>query len=89
MMKYSNDCKGCQRNVSVTDEPLIYYSDSSIEDHDDDEFVHEDLYSKRVQLCLDCTSLQYGSTCKYSGVLISYKAKRKNKSCPMPGAAKW
>lgn len=85
--KFRDDCKGCQRDVSVTDEPLIYYSDSSIEDQG--KYVNEDLYQKRVQICLDCSSLQYGTTCRHSGVLIGYKAKQKNKRCPMPGAAKW
>jgi hypothetical protein len=87
MAKFRDDCKGCQRDVSVTNEPLIYYSDSSIEDLG--EFVNEGLYHQRVQICLGCSSLQYGTTCKHSGALIGYIAKQKNKRCPMPGAAKW
>ncbi|WP_100406327.1 hypothetical protein [Bacillus solitudinis] len=86
-MAFNHQCKGCTGGVSISSDPVIYYSDPLLEDSS--EFVNENVLKERLDLCLNCTSLQYGTTCMHSGALVSFRAKLKNKGCPFPGSPKW
>ncbi|MFC0472456.1 DUF6171 family protein [Halalkalibacter kiskunsagensis] len=85
-MKALNHCKGCAGNITVSDEPVIYYSDPEL---DLPEVVKDELYQRRLEICKRCPSLQYGTTCMYSGAIVSHRAKLIEKSCPYPGSPKW
>ena len=51
--------------------------------------VSGEVYEARLKECDSCSSLKYGTTCVYSGCIVRYRAKFKNKSCPSTEKPKW
>ncbi|WP_343203255.1 DUF6171 family protein [Geobacillus sp. Y412MC52] len=84
-MEEKNWCQDCAGSVIVTREMM----DPLIEQIDRSAFVSDDVYEKRINICRSCSSLQYGTTCAYSGYLVHYQAKWRRECCPFPGRAKW
>ncbi|MBU9721579.1 MULTISPECIES: DUF6171 family protein [Bacillaceae] len=74
------ECKSCGINVAVDLDELVDDSAKSVSD---------ELYEERLDLCMDCPSLMYGTTCQHSGELVSYRALYKEKACPFPGEPRW
>lgn len=82
-----NICKGCLETVMVTEEviqDLVREAEEEIS-----KIVAEEIYGARLKQCSSCEFLQYGTTCAYSGCIVRYRAKFKNKSCPHIGKPKW
>ncbi|MGJ9382273.1 DUF6171 family protein [Salipaludibacillus sp. CF4.18] len=72
-------CKSCDRDVTA---------DIEI-DVSDEESVSEETYQKRLGICMECPSLQYGTTCQHSGSIVYHRAMLKDKKCPKPLDAQW
>ncbi len=86
-MNRKNNCKGCSGSTKVSEDSiqaLIAEADKNKSD-----IVSEELYKARVEICEQCSSFQYGTTCSYSGSIIHYQAKFKNQTCPYPRDSKW
>jgi len=62
-------CKGCGISVQVKSGvlPADYSPDTGA-------YVSEQVYLRRVAVCEACQALQYGSTCRFCGSLVHYRA---------------
>lgn len=80
-------CKGCTESVIVPNELvedlLLDAEKKGVK------MVSKKSYKERLQQCQTCPALQYGTTCKYSGGLVQYKAKMLDGTCPCPAGSKW
>ncbi|GIN70653.1 hypothetical protein J14TS2_11280 [Bacillus sp. J14TS2] len=80
-------CKGCTESVIVSNELvedlLLDAEKKGIK------MVSPKSYQERLRHCQTCPALQYGTTCKYSGGLVQYKAKILSGTCPCPAGSKW
>lgn len=86
-MEKINVCKGCLETVMVPEEviqELVQEANQEIS-----KIVSDEIYMSRLKQCDDCEFLQYGTTCAYSGSIVRYRAKFKDKSCPHIGKTKW
>ncbi|WP_139367478.1 DUF6171 family protein [Bacillus alkalicellulosilyticus] len=79
-MSDKRQCKSCR--TPVVDVDIDVQIDNA-------NTVDEETYEKRLEICMECPSLVYGSTCKHSGCLVSYRTYLKDKKCPEPSGAKW
>jgi excinuclease UvrABC ATPase subunit len=79
-MDATRECKSCGINVQVDIDKVV---------NDETKSVSDDIYEKRLAICMECPSLQYGTTCQHSGDIVTYRAFMKEKSCPYPGTPKW
>jgi hypothetical protein len=86
-MSERNQCKGCVDSVIVTEEVIRELIKEAEEDLS--KVVSDDVYEARLKDCESCPSLQYGTTCAHSGSIVRYRAKFKNKGCPLTGKPKW
>jgi hypothetical protein len=86
-MNERNLCKGCVESVFVTEEVIQELVKETEEDLS--VIVSDEVYQSRLNICENCQSLKYGSTCAHSGCIVRYRAKFKNKSCPFVGKPKW
>jgi hypothetical protein len=86
-MNRKNICKSCSGSIKVSED----YIQSLIKEADLNKFniVSDELYKARVEICKQCSSFQYGTTCSYSGSIIHYQAKFKSQTCPYPRESKW
>ncbi|MBU9713569.1 DUF6171 family protein [Evansella tamaricis] len=76
------ECKSCRTSVLEGVRDIDFEIDPS-------KTVEEAMYEERLSICMDCPDLQYGTTCKHSGCIVTYRAYLKSKSCPDPAGAKW
>jgi hypothetical protein len=79
----TDNCKGCRASVKV-DEEQIARMLSKIKAEDS---VSDKQYALRLEVCRQCASLSYESTCMHCGCLVAFRAKFKNQSCPHPNEA--
>ncbi|WP_419954438.1 DUF6171 family protein [Neobacillus niacini] len=86
-MRKQNLCKGCVESVIVTEEVIQELVKEA--EVDLSVIVSDEIYLERLKICDSCPSLQYGTTCAHSGCIVRYRAKFKNKSCPISGKPKW
>ncbi|MFP7469386.1 DUF6171 family protein [Niallia taxi] len=86
-MMQKNECKGCVESVIVSEEVIEELLKEAAETPE--KLVLDSVYQERLSICRDCTSLQYGTTCAYSGCIVRYRAKFKRKACPNIGNPKW
>ncbi|MCM3691542.1 DUF6171 family protein [Neobacillus niacini] len=80
-------CRGCSDSVIVTEEVIEELVKETEEDLS--VIVSDDVYEARLKICNSCSSLRYGTTCALSGSIVRYRAKFKNKACPLAGNPKW
>ncbi|WP_233532223.1 DUF6171 family protein [Paenibacillus alkalitolerans] len=81
-------CKGCSETYKVTDSQISRILSSSMfqsEQH----CVPDDIYDQRLQACMTCPSLQFGTTCSVCGCIVQIRAKLKDRDCPKPGENRW
>jgi hypothetical protein len=83
----ASSCKGCSADVHVTERQIERMLAALASKPFD--CVPDDRYRERLEACLSCESLQYGTTCGYCGCIVQVRAKLKDKGCPKPGAPKW
>jgi hypothetical protein len=86
-MSHSENCKGCLESVIVSEDVIEELVKEAEEDRS--RIVSDDVYEQRLAICKSCSALQYETTCAHSGSIVRYRAKFKNKCCPMPGQEKW
>ncbi|SDZ47896.1 hypothetical protein SAMN05421736_11413 [Evansella caseinilytica] len=79
-MKRFGVCKGCSSSVVVTD--LDY-------ELTDENSVSEEVYQERLEICMECPSLLYGTTCQHSGAIVHHRAMLADKHCPSPLQPQW
>ncbi|CAG7643923.1 hypothetical protein PAECIP111802_03112 [Paenibacillus allorhizosphaerae] len=80
-------CKGCSADVIVSEKQIQRILASL--DLKDFQCVSQELYQARVNRCMQCPSLQYGTTCQYCGCIVQIRAKMIDKHCPKPGKQEW
>ncbi|WP_413381377.1 DUF6171 family protein [Alkalihalobacillus sp. 1P02AB] len=73
-------CKSCQ--VPEVQIDIDFYIEH-------DRVVSDELYEKRVAICMECSALLNNKTCRFSGELVTYRAMIKEKGCPFPTTRKW
>lgn len=79
-MSAKSACKSCGINVTGhVDQHII----------DREKSVSDEVYEERLNLCMECPALMYGTTCQYSGELVAYRTLFNEKSCPRPGQPRW
>jgi hypothetical protein len=82
------DCKGCSASVRISPEEIASLFSPSFKVREL-KLVTEEEYTNRINTCMACPALQYGTTCKYCGCLVHMKAKLKASKCPFPYTPKW
>lgn len=80
-------CKGCSRNIDVSDEFVQLQVEQQLQLETD--LVEDELYIKRLDKCNSCPSLLYGHTCGHCGCFVQFRAKLAYKTCPSHDGAKW
>jgi hypothetical protein len=83
-----NNCKGCSASVKISPEEIAALFNQNLRIKAV-KVVTEEEYADRIETCLACPALQYGSTCQYCGCLVHLKAKLRASKCPFPYAPKW
>lgn len=86
-MNKKNSCKGCSGSTKVSEniiQTLIMEAEK-----DKSSIVSDELYKKRIEICDQCPSLQYRTTCAHSGSIVRYQAKLIKQTCPFPRKSKW
>ena len=53
------------------------------------EVAEDEEYKKRLDICKECASLEFGTTCLYCGYLVEIRARILKEYCPNPGYRKW
>jgi hypothetical protein len=84
----NNNCKGCSASVRISPEEISALFNQTLRVKEI-KLVTEEEYSDRIETCLACPALQYGTTCQYCGCLVHLKAKLRAAKCPFPYAPKW
>lgn len=87
-MAYSNKCEACSVSVHLTPEEIEALFGKTVRVKNV-KTVSEDEYTKRMNICMDCESLLYNTTCRHCGCIIQIKAKLENAVCPYPYQPKW
>jgi len=86
MQEAANPCKGCRESVQVAPESIAAMI-AQVEATR--ETVSDQVYHSRLQQCLNCEHLQYGTTCMICGCIVQVKAKIKTSTCPDPDHSRW
>jgi len=81
-------CKECSGMVRVSQEEIAKILKYVIETTNV-KVASDELYLSRLTACGECTNLEFGTTCRYSGYLVQVKAKIEGEHCPNPGQPKW
>lgn len=78
-------CKGCME-VDADAEVERLWKRMKLREGD---AVSDAVYEARVAACESCEALQGGSTCRYCGCLVRYRARLTDGVCPCPGGSRW
>ncbi|QGQ96053.1 hypothetical protein EHS13_14795 [Paenibacillus psychroresistens] len=82
------NCKGCSANVRISPEEIAALFNPNLRIKAV-KVVTEAEYADRIDACLACPALQYGTTCMHCGCLVHLKAKLRVSKCPFPYAPRW
>ena len=85
-MERLKGCKGCMDSVKVSPEKLERLIDIAMKGRT---AVSDQEYDHRMDICLSCPALQYGTTCRYCGCLVAVRARLQDSVCPFPLASRW
>ncbi|WP_188540187.1 DUF6171 family protein [Paenibacillus segetis] len=85
-MERLEGCKGCTDSVKVSPEKLERLIAIAMKGR---EAVSDQEYNDRMDTCLSCPALQYGTTCRYCGCLVAVRARLQDSGCPFPLASRW
>lgn len=80
-------CKGCMNSVIVSSEEVEQLVHEQLELETN--LVDDGVYEKRLEICKNCPSLAYDTTCSHCGCFVQFRAKLAYKHCPYPGGARW
>lgn len=84
-MSERNGCKGCLDPEQIAAAERLW--DRVV--LGDGDLVPEAQYRQRLSLCESCDALLGGTTCRYCGCLVRWRAKLAASSCPFPQSPKW
>ncbi|MEK4512232.1 hypothetical protein [Paenibacillus sp. FSL K6-2524] len=85
-MERLEGCKGCTESVKVTPEKLELLIAIAVKGRT---AVSDQEYVSRMDMCLSCPALQYGTTCRYCGCLVAVRARLQDSICPFPVVPRW
>jgi len=80
-------CKGCSASVIVANKDIEKLVEEQLALEID--VADDDTYEKRLEICKNCPSLAYDTTCQHCGCFVQFRAKLAYKKCPYPEGAKW
>ncbi|MNO25528.1 hypothetical protein D3C76_153680 [compost metagenome] len=86
MQSRMEGCKGCTESVHVSPEKLERLIELAAKGR---ECAPDQEYGRRLELCMSCPSLQYGTTCRHCGCLVAVRAKLADSNCPFPSGSRW
>jgi hypothetical protein len=81
-------CAHCQAEVRLTRESLATLLAAYLREHDE-QVADEKTYASRLAMCMKCSDLIGGCTCRHCGCFVQIRARLAGKSCPSPAGAKW
>jgi hypothetical protein len=87
-MKYTDRCKGCLANVNIPSEDIRKMVEE-IANNEEFSIVSEKVYGERLDKCMNCEYLQYGTTCMQCGCIVQVRALLYDKNCPHPKGSIW
>ena len=87
-MVYSNKCEACSVSVHLSQEEIDILFGKAIRVKNV-KTANEEEYAKRINICMNCESLMYNTTCRHCGCIIQIKAKLEHSACPYPYQPKW
>ncbi|MBB2183836.1 hypothetical protein H0486_13235 [Lachnospiraceae bacterium MD1] len=87
-MESKKVCKGCLASVRVSDQEIIEAIDK-LSRLKKIQFVSDDIYQQRLEICDSCSDLEYGTTCLQCGCIVQIRAKLVDSHCPYPKNRKW
>jgi Rieske Fe-S protein len=82
------ECKGCSTTVHISPEEIQRLFGETLKVRNV-KLVTEEVYRSRLQVCTQCASLDYNTTCRHCGCLVQIKAKLAGAKCPFPYSPKW
>lgn len=87
-MEVQTNCKGCSGNVRMTSEEIKrkYVDPLKL---NPGRVVGDEEYHRRLSICHNCPSLEYGTTCRHCGCLVQVKALLADSRCPYPYQSQW
>lgn len=53
------------------------------------ELVSDEIYKRRIDICVNCPSLSNEATCLHCGCFVEFRAKLPYKKCPYSSGSKW
>lgn len=84
MAKAAGGCKGCERDIRVTEEQIQRMVDKLTDAFD---CVDDVQYQGRLHACLQCPALLESHTCQYCGCIVQVRAKLTERDCPHPAGS--
>lgn len=87
-MQDDSVCKGCMETVRISDQEIEQIFGKTLKVKNI-KLVTESEYLVRMNICLKCPGLEYGTTCRYCGCLVKIKVKLEGAKCPYPYNPKW
>lgn len=82
------NCKRCTNKSNASAEE-IEKAVARIKNMSGVKLVDENIYEKRFKICMNCTYLEYGSTCMLCGCLVQVRGRLSDGNCPYPKNNKW
>jgi len=86
MSRTSNGCKGCERDIHVSEEQIQRMLDKLTDAFD---CVDDAQYAERINACQQCPALIASHTCRYCGCIVQVRAKLTERDCPHPDGSMW
>jgi hypothetical protein len=81
-------CKGCLATVRLSPDEIKKLFGETLRVRDI-KTVTEEEHQRRLAICKECASLQYGTTCSHCGCIVEIRAKLAASHCPYPFNPKW
>ncbi|GIQ67908.1 hypothetical protein DUZ99_04865 [Xylanibacillus composti] len=86
MGRATNGCKGCERDIRVSEEQIQRMLDKMAVGFD---CVDDEQYKARLEACSHCPDLIESHTCRFCGCIVKVRAKLAARTCPHPGGSMW
>lgn len=83
----TENCEACAVSVHLSGEEIRQMFGSLAVKNV--KLVTEDVYGARLNECMRCDALMYGTTCRHCGCVVQVKAKLAGARCPFPYQRKW
>lgn len=81
-----NQCKGCERNITVSDEQIARMIAKMRPNFS---CVSDERYEARLKVCAECSHLMESHTCSICGCIVQVRALIEDQDCPHYDGSKW